>query len=204
MYNRGDIYWCELTDDNGVNIQKGIRPVLVVQNDLGNYVSPVTIICPITSKIEKINNSIHVKISKEKYNINLDSIILVEQIQTINKDKLGLKIDSLTDEDIYRLDLKLKRVLKINKTKVANHVEKLKERLLEINGIIKYIHKYKLFSCFDFELLTERSNLLKEYNEFKVEYSERSVEIDNSIDEVNILLKDFKEYYNHRKHANFV
>ncbi|WP_029791588.1 type II toxin-antitoxin system PemK/MazF family toxin [Metaclostridioides mangenotii] len=95
---RGDLYYADLSPVIGSE-QGGVRPVLIVQNDVGNKYSPTVIISAITSQINKAKLPTHVEISSNEYGLNKDSVILLEQIRTIDKKRLREKIGCL-DEDM--------------------------------------------------------------------------------------------------------
>lgn len=84
---RGDIYYADLSPVVGSE-QGGIRPVLIIQNDVGNRHSPTVICAAITSKMNKAKLPTHIEISSRKYHIVKDSVILLEQIRTIDKQRL--------------------------------------------------------------------------------------------------------------------
>lgn len=97
VVKRGDIFYADLSPVVGSE-QGGTRPVLVVQNDVGNKFSPTVIISAITSKINKAKLPTHIEISAEEYGLSKDSVILLEQIRTIDKKRLREKIGRLDDE----------------------------------------------------------------------------------------------------------
>jgi len=70
----------------------GIRPVIIIQNDIGNRYSPTVIVAAITSQINKAKLPTHVEISSEEYGLNRDSVVLLEQIRTLDKKRLKEKI----------------------------------------------------------------------------------------------------------------
>lgn len=100
MLRRGDIYYADLRPVIGSE-QGGIRPVLVVQNDVGNRHSPTIICAAITSKMNKAKLPTHIELSAGKYDMVKDSVILLEQLITIDKKRLKDKVCHL-DEDIMR------------------------------------------------------------------------------------------------------
>ena len=106
MVKRGDIFYADLSPVVGSE-QGGIRPVLVVQNDVGNKYSPTVIVAAITSRINKAKMPTHIEIEGEKHGLAKDSVILAEQIRTIDKRRLKEKIghldDTLTDFINYAL-----------------------------------------------------------------------------------------------------
>lgn len=97
---RGDIYYADLRPVVGSE-QGGIRPVLIVQNDVGNRHSPTVICAAITSKMNKAKLPTHIELNAGKYDMVKDSVILLEQLRTIDKKRLKDKVCHL-DEDIMR------------------------------------------------------------------------------------------------------
>lgn len=97
---RGEIYFADITKyDSKGSEQSGRRPVLILQNDIGNKFSPTTIIAIITTK-SKRNLPTHVEIHRDNINnLRRDSIVALEQITTIDKDRLEFKIGELSMED---------------------------------------------------------------------------------------------------------
>ena len=100
---RGEIFFAELNPVQGSE-QGGVRPVLVVQNDVGNSHSPTTIILPITSRLEKNKLPTHVELSKGESGLARDSVVLAEQIRTIDKHRLQHKISTLDAKTMSRIN----------------------------------------------------------------------------------------------------
>lgn len=100
---RGCIYMADLNPVKGSE-QGGKRPVLIIQNNTGNKYSPTVIIAAITSHIEKAKLPTHVELSAKKYGLEEDSIVLLEQIRTIDKSRLGHKITELDKITMMRID----------------------------------------------------------------------------------------------------
>ena len=94
---RGDIYFADLSPVVGSE-QGGVRPVLIVQNDVGNKHSPTVIAAAITSRLGKTKLPTHIDINAEKVGLERDSVVLLEQIRTIDKRRLGEKMGHLNDE----------------------------------------------------------------------------------------------------------
>ena len=94
---RGDIYYADLSPVIGSE-QGGLRPVLIVQNDVGNRYSPTVIAAAITSKISKAKLHTHIDVPGDDAGLAKDSIILLEQIRTIDKKRLKEKMGHLDDE----------------------------------------------------------------------------------------------------------
>lgn len=107
MVKRGDVYFADLSPVVGSE-QGGVRPVLIIQNDIGNRFSPTVIVAAITAKIQKAKLPTHVEIDAKKYNIERDSVILLEQIRTIDKQRLTDKITNLDETMMSRVDEALK------------------------------------------------------------------------------------------------
>ena len=97
IVKRGEIYYADLSPVVGSE-QGGIRPVLIVQNDVGNKYSPTVIAAAITSQINKAKLPTHIEISAQEYGLTKDSVILLEQIRTIDKRRLKEKIGRLDDD----------------------------------------------------------------------------------------------------------
>ncbi len=98
MVKRGDVYYADLSPVIGSE-QGGVRPVLVIQNDIGNKYSPTIIIAAITSQINKAKLPTHIEISCSDYGLPKDSVVLLEQIRTIDKKRLREKVGHF-DEDM--------------------------------------------------------------------------------------------------------
>ena len=103
VVKRGDIYYADLSPVIGSE-QGGVRPVLIIQNDIGNKYSPTVIVTAITSQINKAKLPTHVEISSEEYGLNKDSVILLEQIRTIDKRRLKDRIGHINDELMVQVD----------------------------------------------------------------------------------------------------
>ena len=106
-YKRGMIFWCDLgTISNGERDceQRGLRPCIIIQNDIGNKYSPTVIVAAITSQINKAKYPTHVEISSKKYDLSKDSIVLAEQTRTLDKKKVGDYIGMLDEIDMQRLN----------------------------------------------------------------------------------------------------
>jgi len=100
---RGYIFYADLSPVVGSE-QGGTRPVLVVQNDIGNRYSPTVIVAAITSQIDKAKLPTHVEISAAEYNLEKDSVILLEQVRTIDKQRLEKKVTELDERIMRRVD----------------------------------------------------------------------------------------------------
>lgn len=98
---RGDIFYADLSPVVGSE-QDGIRPIVIIQNDVGNRFSPTIIGIAITSK-EKVKMPTHLEIDGTKYGLEKDSVILAEQIRTLDKSRLKEKVGKLDKETLEKL-----------------------------------------------------------------------------------------------------
>ncbi|MGI6731507.1 MAG: type II toxin-antitoxin system PemK/MazF family toxin [Anaerovoracaceae bacterium] len=98
IVKKGDIFFADLSPVVGSE-QGGVRPVLVVQNDIGNKYSPTIIVAAVTSQINKAKLPTHVEIGALGHGLNKDSVVLMEQLRTIDKKRLKEKIGKV-DQDI--------------------------------------------------------------------------------------------------------
>jgi len=105
---RGEIYYADLSPVIGSE-QAGVRPVVIVQNDVGNKFSPTIIAIAITSK-QKAKLPTHIEIEGNKYGLDKDSVILAEQIRTLDKRRLREKVGKLDNETME----KVKRAIEIS------------------------------------------------------------------------------------------
>lgn len=109
VVKRGDIYYADLRPVVGSE-QGGVRPVLIIQNDMGNRYSPTVICAAITSKMNKAKLPTHIALDSENYGIVKDSVILLEQVRTIDKSRLKEKVCHL-DEAVLK---KINRALEVS------------------------------------------------------------------------------------------
>ena len=100
---RGDIYYADLRPVVGSELG-GIRPVRIVQNDVGNRHSPTIICAAITSKMNKAKLPTHIELSAGKYDMVKDSVILLEQLRTIDKQRLKDKVCHLDDDIMQKVN----------------------------------------------------------------------------------------------------
>ena len=98
IVKRGDMFYADLSPVVGSE-QGGIRPVLIVQNDVGNKYSPTVIAAAITSQTGKNKLPTHIAIDSREFGLKSDSVVLAEQIRTIDKSRLKEKIGHIEDEE---------------------------------------------------------------------------------------------------------
>jgi mRNA interferase MazF len=104
---RGYIFFADLSPVVGSE-QGGVRPVLIIQNDVGNRYSPTVIVAAITSQIDKAKLPTHIEVSAAEYNLDRNSVILLEQIRTIDKQRLQKKVTELDEKIMQRVDESLR------------------------------------------------------------------------------------------------
>lgn len=100
---RGDIYFADLSPVVGSE-QGGIRPVLVIQNDVGNKYSPTVIVSAITSQLTKAKLPTHIELSSQEYNLPKNSVVLLEQIRTLDKRRLKEKITVIDEKKMKEIN----------------------------------------------------------------------------------------------------
>lgn len=103
--NRGDIFYADLEDNAVGSEQTGIRPVVIIQNNVGNIYSPTVIIAPITSKVKvKSKLPTHIFIKGDSKRLPKNSLILLEQIRVIDKERLRYYVGTLSSKEIQEVD----------------------------------------------------------------------------------------------------
>ena len=126
VIRRGDIYYADLRPVIGSE-QGGVRPVLVIQNDIGNKHSPTVICAAITSKMNKAKLPTHVELNTRRCAMVRDSVILLEQLRTIDKQRLKEKICHIDGALLQEVDRALKSVWnwihKISREPLVKHTE---------------------------------------------------------------------------------
>lgn len=100
---RGEVYYADLSPVVGSE-QGGFRPVLILQNDIGNKYSPTVIVTAITSQLGKAKLPTHIELSAEEYNLPKNSVALLEQIRTLDKRRLKEKVTTLSQEKMKEVN----------------------------------------------------------------------------------------------------
>jgi len=100
---RGDIYRADLDPVVGSE-QGGVRPVVIIQNDIGNRHSPTVIVAAVTTKQKKANLPVHVRITAEESGLSRDSVVLTEQVRTLEKTRLSRYLGTLPESAMRRID----------------------------------------------------------------------------------------------------
>lgn len=100
---KGEVYMVDLSPVIGSE-QGGLRPAVIIQNDIGNKYSPTTIIACITSKLHKAKLPTHIELDKDVCNLKQDSILLCEQLRTIDKSRIQDKVCTLPDFIMSQID----------------------------------------------------------------------------------------------------
>lgn len=100
---RGEIYYADLSPVVGSE-QGGVRPVLIVQNDLGNRYSPTVIAAAITSQRDKSKLPTHIELSSRSCGLSRDSVVLLEQVRTLDKRRLKERMGRLDEDAMAKID----------------------------------------------------------------------------------------------------
>ncbi len=106
MIKRGELYYADLSPVVGSE-QGGVRPILIVQNDTGNKYSPTIIAAAVTSRLTKAKLPTHIEITANDFGLNKDSVILLEQIRTLDKRRLKERIGELSPLTMRRVNAAL-------------------------------------------------------------------------------------------------
>ena len=106
MIKRGELYYADLSPVVGSE-QGGVRPILIVQNDTGNKYSPTIIAAAVTSKLDKARLPTHIELSAKEFGLSKDSVILLEQIRTLDKKRLKERIGELSDSKMQKVNVAL-------------------------------------------------------------------------------------------------
>ena len=101
MIKRGEIYYADLSPVVGSE-QGGIRPILIVQNDIGNKYSPTVIVAAITSQINKARLPTHIELKSGDFGLQKDPVILLEQLRTLDKKRLKEKVGEIEDDMVIK------------------------------------------------------------------------------------------------------
>jgi len=107
LVKKGDIFYADLSPVIGSE-QGGVRPVVIIQNDVGNKYSPTTIVAAITSQLNKAKLPTHIQVKAENNDLPKNSIILLEQVRTIDKRRLREKIGRFSKQTMAEVDKALK------------------------------------------------------------------------------------------------
>ena len=103
IIRRGDIFYADLSPVVGSE-QGGVRPVLIIHNDIGNKYSPTVICAAVTSKMNKAKLPTHIELEAQRYNLMKNSVVLLEQIRTIDKKRLREKISHIDTELMVKVN----------------------------------------------------------------------------------------------------
>jgi len=142
---RGEIFYSDLAGNQGSE-QGGYRPVIIIQNDIGNTYSPTTIVAVFTSQVTKAKLPTHLEISAEQFGLEKDSVILFEQIRTLDKKRLREKIGMVDEFTMRKVDktLGVSVGLIVEEQKQKTSIEYLPKHIQdEINETLQYIYSYE-------------------------------------------------------------
>lgn len=165
---RGDIYWVKLGNGTG-SIQGGVRPVVVVSNNLNNKYSPTLTIVPLSTQIHKCKLPTHVRVSIGDNGLKEESFIMAEQITITNKSSICGRIGQLSREDIVKLNRALEVQINLQKIELV-HTEEEKiadDKLNFIKGLETFLMRWVLKG----RQLIEVQDEIKELRECAYEYN---------------------------------
>lgn len=163
LYTRGMIAWANLGEGVGSR-QGGMRPVVIIQNNVGNKFSPTVIVSAITSKVNKKKLPTHVELNREHYsNLHSDSLIMLEQVATLDKRRLGDIIGYLTEEDLAKLNLALEISVGLGLNCDKKNINKETEQ--RIYDLVKHITVIDGFIIRSLDKGTESSQICSDFSE---------------------------------------
>lgn len=190
---RGDIFYADLSPVWGSE-QGGVRPVVMIQNNIGNKYSPTVIVAAITSQIDKAKLPTHVEVSANDYGLNSNCVILLEQIRSIDKRRLKEKIGSLTAYDMGKVDKSLSISINLlggTKTYITEKNENIiNQEIKEINEAINILKgiavKHNIKEYIDKESMEEKYITL---------YEDTTKDIKSMFNEFNEISEDMKDMH---------
>lgn len=162
-YRRGDVFYADLGEGKG-NVQGGIRPVIIIQNDKGNEFSPNVIVAPITSKVHsKAKLPTHVELNYKYIGLNQPSMALLENPVTISKKDVKQFVGRLSKEDIEKINEGLKISLELKYEEINIKIEKIED----IDNIFKMaVQANSINDEFATMLQEERGALIKDLEDY--------------------------------------
>lgn len=145
--NRGDIFYAVLNEDAVGSEQTGIRPVVILQNNVGNLYSPTVIIAPITSKVKvKSKLPTHIFIDEKSNGLPKDSLILLEQIRVIDKSRIRNYIGHIGNNDMKEIDIGIIIALGIDLNKARKEAKYFEKLALEKEEKTEFITRKQVSS----------------------------------------------------------
>ena len=145
--NRGDIFYAVLNEDVVGSEQTGIRPVVILQNNVGNLYSPTVIIAPITSKVKvKSKLPTHIFIDEKSNGLPKDSLILLEQIRVIDKSRIRNYIGHIGNNDMKEIDIGIIIALGIDLNKALKDAKYFEKLALEKEEKTEFITRKQVSS----------------------------------------------------------
>lgn len=174
-YLRGDVFWADLGEkskDTKDSEQGGVRPVIIIQNNVGNRYSPTVIVSAITSQLNKTKIPTHVGLDWEYIGLSSESVVMLEQIRTLDKRKLLQRIGKASEKDMKRIDiaasvsLELREIEdRVQKT-INNKIKRIKLKNYQIEyGIRNDVNSEKYFNS----LFNERDALIQDLKYYCLE-----------------------------------
>lgn len=131
MVKRGDIFYADLGSGEGV-VAKGKRPVIIIQNDIGNQYAPTVVVAAITSQVNKAKLPTHVVICSGEFGLSKDSVVLLEQIFTLDKKMLRQKIGTVNDAVLEKIENALSISVGVGKGTQPLEIQELKNYISQL------------------------------------------------------------------------
>ena len=185
-FKRGEIYWFDFGIAKGSE-QGGIRPAMIIQNDIGNKYSPTVIVCPITSQIKKKEWPTHVYLSDYiKYGLRRPSQVITEQMKTTDKSQLGDYIGIIDKVVMDRVDKAIEISVNVGSAKHLSEpreIKVIKEKVEDIKDLDRFISMW-----FSKNNDTERIQDYIEDREIAIKDLEKYAEMNNI---------NYRKYYSH-------
>ena len=187
QYKRGNVYWVDFGITDGSE-QGGVRPAVIIQNDIGNKYSPTVIVCPISSEIKKKELPTHVYLSEYKmYGLTKPSQVITEQIRTIDKTKVGDHIGYIDETAMLKVNKALEVSVQIGKGNIVYEPREIKSIKIKVEKI-KILDSFLVESFF-----TGKERNMKAIEELIQEREDRLKDLERFAGNYNI---DYKKYYN--------
>jgi mRNA interferase MazF len=193
QYKRGDICWINFGDTNGSE-QGGVRPAIIIQNDIGNKFSPTIVVCAITSRFKKKELPTHINL--ENYlecGLERPSQVMTEQISTKDKSTITGYIGSVDSETMNKIDTAIEISVQVGKAKNVSESR-------EIKSVKVKAEKIKTLDSFLVEaFFTGKQRNMKAIEELVQEREDRLKDLEKFANSYNI---DYKNYYNPMMYGN--
>lgn len=190
-YYRGEIYYSNMGNHGG-SVQGGVRPVIIVQNDIGNRYSPTVIVATISTQLHKAKLPTHVVLNHVEAGLKKPSFAMLEQIRTVNKSDLGSFVGKVNDEDIEKINRASGITLGLEETK-SKYEQMVEENRAKILKEAK--RKATLVNETEIGISFLQKRGYATGNDLRKELRERELYLNDLINYCNKNSIDYKEVY---------